>query len=229
MKFSSKLPDVAKKIDLEKSKSRSTLIVAGLAVVIIFCLVGSKQLLSLAVYQRKVINARNAAVKQVNKNLANVASLDQSYKLFDETDPNIIGGKNTTDTEAQPPDGNNARIVLNALPSKYDFPALISSVYKIMANNHVSSPAVTATDQSLTIDDKPTANPQPLQIPMVISGTANYKSVLTVMKDLERSIRPFDMTIVELTGSNGTMTFSITGSTYYQPARIVDTTTKEIK
>jgi type II secretory pathway pseudopilin PulG len=195
----------------------------------IFCLIGSKQLLGLANYQRKVINARNAALKQIEKNIQTVNSLKDRYQVFDSTNPNIIGGQNTADTNAQPPNGTNSRIVLDALPSKYDFPALISSVYKIMANDGITSPSISATDQSLSITNLPSGNPQPVAIPLSVSGNGNYSQVLNLIRDLERSIRPFDITNLQLTGSNASMSFTLTATTYYQPGTVVDTTTKEIK
>lgn len=224
-----KLPDAAKKIEMDKTQSRSILVMAGLVAVLVFCLVGSKQLLSLATYQRNVIHARNDALKQINQNVSTANGLIQSYQVFNNTDPNIIGGKNINDPSASPPDGTNSRIVLDALPSKYDFPALISSVYKIMGNNNIRSPSISASDQSQTLNDRPSANPQPVAIPLSLSGNGSYPAVLALIKDLERSIRPFDVTTLQLTGSNSNMSFNMTVNTYYQPAKVVDTTEREVK
>jgi hypothetical protein len=213
-----------------ETESRLLIIVAVATIISVFCLVSAKTLLGQAMYHKRVLDARHEAVKKLNSNVEAANTLVQQYQTFQTGSPtNIIGGKNSTDANLQPPDGDNARIVLDALPSNYDFPALISSMAKILSNNGVTAPSVDGSDDSNTVDTKPKANPEVATITLEIKGTTNYKAARSLIKDLERSIRPFDVTKVDIQGSNSSMTLALTVNTYFQPALSLDLTTKEVK
>lgn len=200
------------------------------AVIVVFCLASTKVLLSQASYKRHIINARHVAVKALEDDLAKSASLKSQYQVFEGTNPkNIIGGRNTTESGALPPDGNNSRIVLDALPSSYDFPALISSMAKILSSNGISSPTIGGTDQSDTISAGPSSTPAPVPIPLTISGTGTYATVQSLIKDLERSIRPFDITSLNIQGSETAMNFSTSLNTYFQPSKTLNITDKAVQ
>src|SRR5581483_5968667 len=199
-----KLPkfQLSKGVKINGTESKVLVTMAIIVAVSMFCLISSKQLLKQASYQRKVINSKNAAANQLKQNVTAAQSLVQKYDLFNNTNPNIIGGKNTKDQNAVPPDGDNSRIVLDALPSKYDFPALLTSLYKLMGSESISSPSVSATDQSETASQPASASPSPVAMPLAISGTGSYSSILAFVSDLEKSVRPFDVTSISLSGSN---------------------------
>lgn len=219
-----------KKLKVSKQDSNLFVIVAVATVITIFCLVSSKTLFSQVTYHRRVLNARRVAIKQLNDNITAANTLEQQYQVFQTGSPtNIIGGKNSTDQNLQPPDGDNARLVLDALPSTYDFPALISSVAKILDNNGVKNPSIDASDDSSTTDSKPQARPQATNMTLTVNGTANYKAVRGLISDFERSTRPFDITSVDFKGSEGNMTFSLIMNTYFQPALSLELTTKDVK
>ena len=128
-----------------------------------------------------------------------------------------------------PPNGDNARIVLDALPSKYDFPALISSVSNILTDDKITSPSVTGTDESATIDSSATTNPQPQEIQLTVTGTGTYENVQAFVQDLERSIRPFDVVSLQLAGPQDSLIFTLTVNTYFQPAKSLNVVTQEVK
>lgn len=212
------------------SDERRLITIVGVAAIIsVFCLASTKVLLSQAAYKRHIIAARREAVKVLNDNLAKSEALKAQYQIFEGTSPkNIIGGRNTTDQDVNPPDGNNSRIVLNALPSSYDFPALISSLAKIMTNNGITNPSIGGTDQSDTVDAASSTTPSPVTITLTISGTGTYSQIQSVIKDLERSIRPFDLTNLKLQGSESSMSFSANLNTYFQPAKTLKITDKAV-
>lgn len=217
-----------KHLQINKAQSRIMLIVGIATVISVFCLVSTKQLLSQSSYHRKEITAKKTAAKQLTANLNAANALAAQYQIFDSSNPNVIGGKNSTDPNTKPPDGDNARIVLDALPSKYDFPALISSLSQILSANSISNPGIGGTDQSATIDNSPSNNPQPIPLAVSVSGASSYNGVKGLVKDFERSVRPFDVKVLELRGSAGNMTFSAELNTYFQPAKTLSTTTMEV-
>ncbi len=142
---------------------------------------------------------------------------------------NIIGGKNNPGPNASPPDGDNGRIVLDGLPLSYDFPALLTSVSKILTNNSIGGPAIGGSDQSSAVNSSSSANPSPAKIDLSISGSGGYHSAQTLVKDFERSIRPFDITKLSLSGSESNLAMSIGLSTYYQPAKSLMINSKEVR
>jgi len=197
--------------------------------VAMFCLASAKSLINQATYQRKVLHERRVAISQLEKNLTTAGNLASQYKIFNSPSTNLIGGKSTADPNAQPPDGDNARIVLNALPSIYDFPALISSVTKILNGQNIAIPSIGGADASASIDNAPTTNPQPQTIALTIGGSSNINGVQRLIADFERSIRPFDIQNLSLAGSASTMTISLTMNTYYQPAKSISVGSKVVR
>src|SRR6266542_3157106 len=113
------------------SKANSTMVLAtGIAAfVFVFSAVASKTLFSQAAYQNKVISQKKEALSTLKSDISAIGTLKSSYKSFVETPRNVLGG-NPTGTGDQ--DGDNAKIVLDAMPSKYDFPALTASVEKLI-------------------------------------------------------------------------------------------------
>jgi hypothetical protein len=225
-----KSQNITKGLKPKDAESKLVLIVAAATVISVFCLVSAKILLGQAMYHKRVIDARHTAVKQLNANVDAANTLVGQYQAFQTGSPtNIIGGKNSPDPNLKPPDGDNARIVLDALPSHYDFPALISSVAKMLSDNGVRTPAVEGTDDSGTISSEAKAKPEVATITLEVRGATNYKSARNLIKDLERSIRPFDVTKVEIEGSDSDMTLTLTVNTYFQPSLTLDLTMKEVK
>ena len=220
-----------KRSQINKAQSNMLATITVASVVTIFCLMSAKALLSQAAYQRKVVNANHTAVKQLQANVTAAQQLVIQYNgVFEGGSPtNIIGGKNDSSPSAVPPNGDNSRIVLDALPSQYDFPALVTSLSKLLNDDGITSQAVTGTDSSATVNNTPVANPTPQQIQVTVSGTADATAVQKFMKDLERSIRPFDVTNVQLSGPQNQLAFNLTVNTYYQPAKSLMVTPKEIK
>lgn len=219
-----------KHLQIDKIQSKTVTVAAVAVFVTIFCLLSSKALLGQAAYQRRVLHARRLTINQINKNISSANTLVNQYTVFEKANAeNAIGGKNTTDVNASPPNGDNARVVLDALPSKYDYPALLSSVSFILNSHGVVNQGITGNDTSATLTNDSAANPQPVNIPLQITGASSYANIQGLIKDLERSIRPFDITTIELNGSDSELTATLTVTTYYQPAKSVTLENKEVR
>ncbi len=218
-------------IQLDKDQSKMIAMVAIATVITIFSLVSTRALISQAAYQRRVINARNATIHQIQLNSTNADTLIKQFNdVFEGNNAqNVIGGKNTTDPNSKPPDGDNARVVLDALPTTYDFPALLTSVSSILTNNGIGSPSIGGTDQSTTFNSSPSATPKSVPIDLSVTGSGNYENVQALVKDIERSVRPFNVTRMTLSGNQSNLVLSLNMTTYYQVAKTLNTTSKEIK
>jgi hypothetical protein len=244
-----------KHVQINKANNMMLIVAAAASIITAFSLLSAKALLSESAYQHKVLKQKNQAVKQLKDNLNAAKELKNQYDVFEKANPNIIGGvggetiasalgagsslgqnigtSNGNPIVLGPQDGDNAKVVLDALPSQYDFPALTSSIEKIVNNDHVSVQGIGGTDsgQDSNSGNAPGASGQSSASPMAFSLTVatDYNSSLNLIKDFERSIRPFDITTVVLSGNLANMSVNMQINTYFQPAVSLQISEKEVK
>lgn len=216
-----RLPASVKHLQINKAGSAIVTSISIATVVTIFSIVSVKTLLSQASYQRNVVNAKHAAINQLRSNIDAVNTLVAQFKIFDSANPNVIGGVGTSSSTGAK-DGDNARIALDALPSQYDFPALISSIEKVVSSDGLASPTITGTDQSAQNNNSPAIDPVPVPIAVTVGGSGSYTAVKNLIKDFEHSIRPFDPTTLQLSGNGSSLQLTLNMNTYYQQAKSLD-------
>ncbi len=194
------------------------------AFIVVFSLVASQALGKTMSHQSKVISEKEAARNQLTTNLETVDELEVAYKAFVETSSNVLGGnpKGTGDK-----DGDNAKIVLDALPSKYDFPGLTTSLEKVIKKNGNNINSISGTDDEV-IQNANTAD-GPVEMPFIMSATGTYQSTQDLLSLLQRSIRPIQIKTLELSGTNNELVANISAVSYYQPERTLKVQTKEVK
>lgn len=187
-----------KRILIDKTNSKIVAVTAIAAFTVIFAAVASKTLISQAAYQNRIIGAKKDAVAQLHTDIQSTSDLTAAYKAFVDTSQNVLGG-NPSGKGAQ--DGDNAKIVLDALPSKYDFPALATSLEKMLTGQQVQIQSITGTDDELAQgSNQSSANPSPVAMPFQISVTGNYQAIQNVVKTFGSSIRPFQIQTMQLSG-----------------------------
>lgn len=210
-----KLPTSTKRIQINKANARMAVIVAVAAFVVTFSLVASKALWSKRAYQSRVISAKTKALKQLEENVKAVETLKTSYKTFVETPDNVIGG-NPKGTGQR--DGDNAKIVLDALPSKYDFPALATSLDGILSSKNYKG-NLNGVDDELAQAKQLNGKPQPVEMPFQISTSSSTEGAKDLLSLLERSIRPIKVNTLNLSGGNTDLKIDIDATSYYQPGK----------
>jgi Tfp pilus assembly protein PilO len=211
------------------SKANTTIVAvtAGACFIVVFSAVASVTLVGQFKYQNKVISAKREARDTLKKDIEATKALTSSYKAFTSTSQNVLAGDPNGSGEK---DGNNAKIILDALPAKYDFPALATSLEKILSNQSVTIRSISGTDDALNSTNTATsASPQAIAMPFKISVSGNYESMKSVVNALERSIRPIEVQTVSITGNQNELTMEITAQTYYQPGKDLNIGTKVIK
>lgn len=220
-----------KSVQMNKGQSRLLLTVVVASLISVFCLVSAKNLITRSIYQGKVISARHKSAEQIKTDIRNANTLVAQYKdvFIGNSSQNIIGGQNDQNPFAVPPNGDNGRIVIDALPKTYNFPALLTSLQLIMNKNHLGSQSIGGTDQSSTAVNDPTGNPQYTNMDVTVSGTGTYSEADSFITDLENSIRPFDVTNLSLSGNESSLVVNLNITTYYQPAKTINITSQEIK
>jgi hypothetical protein len=217
-----------KRLAISKSNAQMVAVVAVASFVTIFCLVACKTVFSQNRYQSKVISAKEKAHKQLQANLKAYGSLSTSYKIFDTKNPNVLGG-NINGTGDN--DGPNSKLILDALPSTYDFPALTSSIEKILADRGLRVGSITGTDDQVNQQSNPSSpTPQPVAIPFsfTVEG-ANYAALSQLTDALQHSIRPIQIQTIDLSGGANDMKATYTAQTYYQPAKSLKIEKKVVK
>jgi len=213
---------------IDKANTRTVIYVSVAAAILVFSVVATKTLISQAGYQNRVISAKRAAVNQLKSDITATAQLKSAYTAFTNTPQNAIGG-DPNGTGAQ--DGNNAKIVLDALPSSYDFPGLATSLEDLLtAQNGVTIQSISGTDDELAQGtDQSSSDPQPSPIPFSVSVSGNYSSMQGVINTFENSIRPIQVQTLELSGSEPNLTMTVSAQTYYQPAKSLNFTQKVVR
>lgn len=189
--------------------------IAITSVIVVFSFFIGKALIGQYAYQNKVIKEKKATLNQAKKNKANADQLVNSYKSF-ATDPiNVLGGDPAGDG---PRDGDNPRIVLDALPSQYDFPGLISSLEKLLISGGYTIDTLGGQEEAVATEGDP-ANPTPqtTEMPFSFVVTSTYGSVQQLTSTLEASIRPIHITHMTLQGTDAILKLTVDAKTFYQP------------
>lgn len=214
------------------SKANSTMVIAtGVAAFIfVFSAVASKSLFSQASYQNKVIAQKKSALSTLKSDINAVDSLKESYKSFVGTPRNVLGGSPTGGGDQ---DGDNAKIVLDALPSKYDFPALTTSLEKLITGQGLLIQGISGTDDEVTQAAKQAGNavPAPIAVPFQVRVSGSYDSIKGLLSVFERSIRPIQVTKVEVNSAaqGGNMSAIIDAQTFYQPEKSLKIRSEVVK
>lgn len=201
------------------SKANQSMVIACAIAgfLITFSIVSCISLWQQRTFQAEVIDEKEKAVAQLDSNKAAVDQLAVSYKAFVGTQTNVIGGSPTGSGDR---DGDNAKIVLDALPSKYDFPAFITSLEKLLKTNNFSLESVTGTDDELA-QAKAAATKKPVEIPFTFeSNVGSYAKLRDLLATTEKSIRPIKIKSLEITGGDSAeLSVQVDGVSYYQAAK----------
>lgn len=205
-----------KHLKIDKANTLVLVATAVTTVIVVFSLVAAQSLWKQISYQNKVISLRSKANAQLEKNIKSVDTLKTAFEAFENSTESVIG---TAD--------KNSKIVLDALPSKYDFPALATSLEGLITGSGSSVSSITGTDDEANAKQD-SITPQPVEIPFNISAKSNFTSGQKLLADLQRSIRPFQITSLGLSGSDGNLQVTITGKTYYQPEKKLEIEQKVI-
>lgn len=217
-----------KRLAIDKANATLVISVAVAAFVTVFSLVACKALLDQRAYQSRVIDKKELARDTLESNITAAGNLENSYKEFTGATTNILGGNPQGD---QDKDGDNARIILDALPSKYDFPALATSIDKLLRDHGFTPTAIEGTDDEITQTTAAQAagTPQPVEIPFSVEVKMPSSGGKTLMDLFERSIRPFKIQKLVLSGKDSQLEITLNGISYYQSEKTLNVREEPVK
>lgn len=208
----------SKRTAISKANAQMVIVVSIASFIAVFSLVAAKAIMSQNSYQSRVTAKKQTAYHQLTTNLVAAKSLVDSYKQFTDKSTNVIGGNTVGQGDK---DGDNGQIILDALPSNYDFPALASSLEKILASQNLKVSSITGTDDQVNQQTN-ISSPSPVPVAMPFSfsvSNASYTSIQQLINTLQSSIRPIQIDTIVLSGAADNMQTTITAHTYYQPAK----------
>ena len=163
-----------KRLMIDRANATMLVVIGVTSFIVVFSLVSIRALVSQGAYQNRVIKAKQKALTQLEKNNKNVSSLVASYKSFAEEKVNVIDGN---PTGSGPRDGDNPKIILDALPSKYDFPGLISSLEKLLSSGGYKIDSIGGTDDEINQLNAASDKPVPIEIPFPVAVETDYTGV----------------------------------------------------
>lgn len=216
-----------KRIQIDKAQANMVLIIAAASFIAIFSLVASRALLVKRGFQSRVIAEKETTLQTLKKNNEAVEQLKTSYKAFNSSSDNLLGG-NPSGTGDR--DGDNARLVLDALPATYDFPALASSMERIVGvSGGASLKSITGTDDQVA-QSQQTDSSTAIEVPFDLAIDAKTDSYNRLLQSFSKSIRPMTIHSLKLTPDDkGEMTMAISGKTYYLPKKTLSIGQKEVR
>lgn len=226
-----------KRLAITKANTQMIAVLGVASFITVFCLVASFSIWGTTRYQVKVIAASQNAKNQLNNDISSYNTLVNSYEKFDSPQTNVLGGSisgNTTGTSNGNQfnnSGDNAKIVLDALPSTYDFPALTTSIETILDNGGFDIGNITGTDNQMTEEgNNSAADPQTVAMPFEFNViNTNYTAIGQLLNTLNESIRPIQISTIDIEGSGSQMTLTLNAQTYYQPAKTLNITNQVVK
>ncbi|HEY4963388.1 MAG TPA: hypothetical protein VIH90_01700 [Candidatus Saccharimonadales bacterium] len=232
-----------KRIQIDKATRTMLIVVSISAFITIFVIIAGHSLLTLLAYQNRVITAKSAALTQLKADINTSKQLITSYQNFNGKDPNILG---SSVAGSGPNNGNNAKIVLDALPSVYDYPALTTSLQGLLSNKGVNIGGIGGSDQEASISPSGSSSTTPTTVtattgtptatnvggavamPFSISVDGPYQNVQNLLTTFQHSIRPFQFQTISISGNQSDLNFSASAQTFYLPATSFKITSKVV-
>lgn len=223
-----KLESSTKRVAISRANAQMVIVLSIGVFITVFCLFAAKAVWSLNSYQSRVIDAKQETYTTLKKNIDNYNKLARSYRAFNAASTNVIGG---TPGGTGDNDGSNSKIILDALPSSYDFPALTSSVEKIVLKSNLKITSISGTDDQVAQEANSTSvNPEIVPIPFSLTvNNANYAGVQTLIESFQKSIRPMQIDKIIVSGGGDDISITVDGHTYFLPGKEVSVTKKVIK
>lgn len=215
-----------KHIQISKANTVITATVAIASFLTVASLVASWAMFQQRSYQSKVIAEKELAVKTLKANIEAVDTLNTSYQAFVGESTNIIGGNSLGSGER---DGDNAKLVLDALPSSYDFPALATSIEKVLTDSNFKIIDISGTDDELAQAVRETPTPEVIEIPFSFTVNGGYEAMHTLIASLERSIRPIKIVKLGFSADDAGIELKVEAKTFYQSAKKFNVTKKDVQ
>jgi len=208
---------------ISRANKSMFLVIAAVSVVVGFSLVLIIFLGQRIIFGQKVITQKNNTVSVLQKNLDTVGALKQ----------NILVLNTNTDLQSIQLNGNDPAVqtVLDALPSSANSTSMASSLQTKLLSNipgvtinsiDVTTPGGNATGAPLAGDFSDSSDSNTIGFSFSVNtASTDQDGLKNVLLQIEKSIRPFNITSLSVQSQGPTILMTATGVSYYEPARTV--------
>ena len=203
---------------IESAKQTVLIAVVIASIIVSVGLVTTNFLYDLGRYNARVISEKEAALDTIEANIDSVDDLVTSFQAF-EAGPDLLSNQG---------DKQNSSVVLDALPSKYDFPALATAMESLVRENGLRLESFGGQDNT-TAAIQSAAQPTPQEIPFTLVVVGSYEDVQGFMVKLQNTIQPMTVDQIKLSGSDNDIRAELSLRTFYQPSVSLDVETKDIQ
>lgn len=196
MKFFNKIATKRDKIENAKSTVFATIVIAS--VIVSVCIVLLNFFIKEINFNNKLLGEKRKANQTLENNLEASDTLAKEFLVLETGE---VG----------------ARTILDALPSKYDFPALVSSAEFLVERSGLVMTAFNGIDEEDSAEQE-SYSTIPKEMLFAVEVRGGYSDIKEFVRNLEKTIRPMKITNMEMSGSDTNITLKIDVTTYYQPA-----------
>lgn len=212
---------------IEKANNNTVIVVAAAVFIVVFCMFGIRTLFNQMTFQNSVISEKKKALGQLQENVDNLNTLSQNYETFDGTVLNVLGGGREGDG---PRDGANTKIVLDALPSQLDVPALASSFEKILVEGGYNFDSISGSERNtISAKSEVTPNEELYEINYNFTVQGSTEQTLALLQRLESSIRPMYVDQVNMGVNDGRINAQYTLRTFYAEEKTFELSSTEVQ
>lgn len=214
---------VSRRSVLEASSRAMFLWVAGASILLVTVAVVMVYVLKQLQFNETVIKHETTAVKMLKENASN----------YNELKKNIdnLAANNALASVRSSQSADNLQSITDALAATSDASTFAASLQNIIAPRSgvslesVNIPSAEDLDQSGPSD---TMSVKPTELEYQIDALGSYQSITAFLDNLELTIRPVSVSMIQLTGTDNMLRARISLVTYYQPIKDFNITQKEI-
>ncbi len=216
-----------KHAEIDRSNTIALVSIMIAVFLLVFAVFGVRSLFNQSAYHRRVIREKKGALTQLENNIAALENLQKSYVSFSSEPQNLIAGDPNGTGDR---DGNNIKLVLDALPTQYDLPALSSSFEKILKTGGYEINSIGGEESDSLKRIKEAAGfVEATPIPFSFSVSTSQERTKDLLLTLERSIRPMHINQLRMQISSDSITTRITLETFFAQQRTFEVGSKVVK
>ena len=220
-----KLNSASKKTILQKTGKNMFVWVTIASIACSVSIVFSIILIQRIFFINTLIDEKNKTLKTLSSNNDAIPKLQNSVRALNSNQELINAKARESDDPVQ--------VVLDALPTEPNYPALGASFQQVLLNNRpgikILGLTVNQTATGSGSSNQSTKHPGLYEMPFSFSAQGNTASLINLLTYLEKSIRVVDTKTLSISSSGDEQLLSISGVAYYQPPKTIEVKTKEIK
>ena len=214
---------VSRRSVLEASSRAMFLWVAGASILLVTVAVVMVYVFKQLQFNETVIKHETTAVKMLKEN---ASSYNELKKNIDN-----LAANNALASVRSSQSADNLQSITDALAATSDASTFAASLQNIIAPRSgvslesVNIPSAEDLDQSGPSD---TMSVKPTELEYQVDALGSYQSITAFLDNLELTIRPVSVSMIQLTGTDNMLRARISLVTYYQPIKDFNITQKEI-